>query len=520
MMKRTYSTLNIAMRKLRRILIVIIVLVVGVGCVFYITQTLEQENVAPEESEAAAAGSKWGLIANADYGDQKTRAAFFFAGPSNNNESLYTRHPKSSMWEWVNSEDVEKIFSEMAAAGVNVVKLSWWGYGQDLQYSPTKYTEQIHHDVFVKAQAENMLVVPLIEVTPKFRFYEQFPDDTTIMENRIKNVLSTFGDYDNWLHLYNKDGESRKVIWLIETIHAGGVNQQKFAETFDKVADRIHSATGEKIGFVIDPTPLPPYGSYNGPHCYYLKQTRSILAINPFNITSDGATEKERLAKSEEISQKWHDCAVPYMSVMLPGYDDHIVRQPSQIYGDNPLWRSETRRIALQYEQVGVTLDIWNGFTEGYVFTPTVEYDEQNYNLARSIYYQLRPICQNVDYANWNVCPGANEPEDEGDLRPIGCKIPGDLPVKNCDTTQSTTRKQTTQMPEKTTTVSGDEDPVWNCPHGLVQGRSFGIVEIALISNRYGSNCNPYCTLYDSNYDGLIDQEDFNRLKGCYYSSQ
>lgn len=336
----------------------------------------------------------WGRIANQELEGDKIRGVFFFAGPPNDfSRVFYTRHPiDSQRFEWKIDDDVRYILKQIKSVRANVIKLSWWGNNDEyIRWAPTINTKEVNSQTFRIAGEQGLMVAPVIEVSEAFRFWEEFPDNTLNMETRIRQVLQDYGAYSNWLSVYDKSGQKRKAIFLIETIHASPIDPVVFAQAFDMVADKIKQQTGELIGFIIDPTPLPPSGSYYGPEPEALKNTQSILAINPFNLTSDGNTEAERLAEAEEVCLKWKNSGLPFIPSAVPGYDDHIVRPPGQKYGDNAFWRTKILQMMVKNATAGVTLDVWNGFTEGYAFAPTEETKDLDYQLAQRIFFtQLR----------------------------------------------------------------------------------------------------------------------------------
>ncbi|MDO8498474.1 MAG: hypothetical protein Q7S44_01690 [bacterium] len=372
-------------------LAVLLILLVGISVGVYLVQnkqTFFSKAKEPQKKLTLNTSPKWGHIADLNLQNQPVRGIFFFAGPPNpNSKQFYTRIPiDAEKFEWRNDNDINFIFDQIKSAGINVIKLSWWGHNDEYnKWAPTLSSVEVNNKVFVEAEKRGLLVAPVIEVSPAFEFFREYPDNTSNLEIRIKDVLSTYGNHQNWLKLYDKNGKARKVIWLIETIHLGPVDTTKFAQTFDLVAEKIKRETKQEIGFVIDPTPLPPNGSYDGPDPNKLKNTKSLVAINPFNITSDGQTEDERLTKSKSILSKWKNSGLPLITPILPGYDDSKIRPENyQKYGDNPIWRNQVLAIARYYQTAGITLDIWNGFTEGYTFVPTVETGYENYNLAKS----------------------------------------------------------------------------------------------------------------------------------------
>lgn len=290
--------------------------------------------------------------------------------------------------------------------GANVIKLSWWGHNREYETSaPTLNTIEVNKRTFEEAGKRSILVAPLLEVSPAFPLWYEYPENTSNLEARIKEVLSKYGQYPNWLSLYDKFGVPRRAIFLIENIHVGPVDRDKFARTFDIVAEKIKTETGYNIGFVIDPTPLPPYSfsQYDGPVPEALKNTQSLLGINPFNITTDGNTDQERLEWAEKIAKPWEEAGFPFMFPAIPGFDDHLVRPPGTIYGFTPQWSEQMENLAKKYQIAGITLDIWNGFTEGYVFVPTVERGYEDYNLAKRLFSYLISL-QKSRLPQRNVC--------------------------------------------------------------------------------------------------------------------
>lgn len=367
------------------------VMILVVGLTFYLTT--QRQDIRQRASDGVI--HSWGNIANPELSGQLTKGVFFFAGPPNPNSiPLYTRNPiDASSFNWTTDAEIDRVFDSIQQSGANVIKLSWWGTGTEYQQSaPTFNNVTVNNQVFAKAKTRNIMVAPLIEVSPAFKFYEDFPTNTSILESHIKHLLTEYGQSSNWLKMYDKTGQERKVIWLIETIHLGAVDKTQFATAFDTVARKIETETGHQIGFIIDPTPLPPNGSYEGPDPTALLTTESLLAINPFNITSDGNTEQERLEKAEEILRQWNVSGIPLIASIIPGYDDHIVRPPGQIYGDSASWRTSVENLAKRYQTAGITLDIWNGFTEGYAFAPTTQNQSENYNMAKRVFDYLTQI--------------------------------------------------------------------------------------------------------------------------------
>jgi hypothetical protein len=357
----------------------------------------------------------WGRIANGVHRDERILSGLFFAGPPNPNSlPLYTRHPLGpERLDWSDDSDILFALGQFASAGLNTLKLSYFGHeGETDRFAPAwlfsqqrwpgdgdgTYTEaeQIKRgwQLFHAAAEMDLLVAPMLEVGLSFfPFFAQFPDDLDELVERAAWLLGNFGRAHNYLRLYDRTGEARHVVWLIETIHFEAVDPRAFATGFDRAAERIYDELGYRVGFIIDPTPLPAYGSHEGPDPVALQTTASLLAINPFNITSqalgdrkpqDQITEDERLAYARSILTTWSGTGLPLIAPVLPGYDAHIVFGGSGVYGFNPDWRLRQQQLALEFATDGLTVDTWNGWTEGYAIPPSEEYGDVHLDWLRA----------------------------------------------------------------------------------------------------------------------------------------
>jgi hypothetical protein len=258
--------------------------------------------------------------------------------------------------------------------------------------SETEIIAKTNH-FFNKSLDNQLLFAPMLEVSSAFPFYSEFPSNLSNMVSRIYWLVSNFAHHSNWLRMYDQNGEERIAIFLIETIHLGTINPIDFAQGFVSVASQIELLTEEKIGFIIDPTPLPPYGSTEGPDPTILESTECILAVNPFNICSQGLTlpgrtglsETDRLDYAESVVAYWSNSTIPFITPFLPGYNAHIVFPDADIYGFSDTWLNSQKNRLLQYPNQGVSFDCWNGYSEGYAIVPTVEDGMRIYNWAVSI---------------------------------------------------------------------------------------------------------------------------------------
>lgn len=357
----------------------------------------------------------WGRIANEAHHGEKVFSALFFAGPPNpGSVPLYTRHPLDA--EKLNDDYVLR---QMTSVGLNTIKLSYWGHDGETDTSaptwlfsqtrwpgdmgPGKYTEAeqiaLARDFFGRARANGLLVAPMLEVGPRSPFYAQFPENLDNLVERGTWLLKNFGDEPNWLRIYDQNGQPRHVLWLIETIHGSPIDPERFAAGFGTAATRLKTQTGYDAGFIIDPTPLPPYGSEAGPDPDTLKRHASVLAINPFNITSQGVIRKANLAQiseeerqqyAEAVLRRWAASGIPLIAPIMPGYDAHKVFPALPVYGFNAVWRKRQKDLAVRYETDGLSVDIWNGWTEGYAIPPSVEDGNVNMTWVRETVKAIR----------------------------------------------------------------------------------------------------------------------------------
>ena len=345
----------------------------------------------------------WGRVANGLHHGERLLSALFFAGPPNPGSlSLYTRHPLAGGQGKIGDGGMDDALAQMASTGLNTIKLSYWGHdGETDSSAPAwlfslsrwpgdpkagQYTEAeqvaLARHFFRQAQAHGLLVAPMLEVGPRFPFYADFPANLDPLVGRATWLLKNFGDQPNWLRVYDRNGRPRHVLWLIETIHGSAIDPDVFAQGFGTAAARLKQQTGDDAGFILDPTPLPPYGSEAGPDPQALERQDSVLAINPFNITSQGIafhadlaaiTEEERQQYAESVLRRWASSGIPLIAPIMPGYDAHLVFPNLPVYGFNAAWRQRQKALAVRYETDGLSIDIWNGWTEGYAIPPSVE---------------------------------------------------------------------------------------------------------------------------------------------------
>ena len=324
---------------------------------------------------------------------------------------------------------------------------------------PWPETNDSREVVFQMALFKDMTVVPVIEdANANFYFSPYFPDKSYILKNRIKKLLEKYGKYDSWLEMYDKNGEKRKAVFLLHSIYYGNSMEKDWENELDTIAAEIFAETGKKIGFILDTSPLGmtsydmgygiPFYNYNETGGTYvpipnkLKNSNSFLAINPFNITSDIGTPYDssqyqnelwfddavRLYNSQRWLQYWYNSGLPLIATATPGFDDRKLPDRQvfpQFYGDSDLWNHMMEKSVRQYNTAGITLDIWNAFTEGYVFVPMQPFfnkwnvtrtGNENYEFAKTLFWKGKNNIYYTDEDNDGVidsfdnCPDIYNP--------------------------------------------------------------------------------------------------------------
>ena len=130
----------------------------------------------------------------------------------------------------------------MRSVGLNTIKLSYWGHDGETDawcpsllfsrkrwpgdsgagdYSDAEQISRADH-FFDRAAAKGMLFSPMLEVSPHFRFYSEFPDHLDNMAKRCIWLVTHFGSHTNWLRLYDAGFRRHpRLRWLLhrDNIH-------------------------------------------------------------------------------------------------------------------------------------------------------------------------------------------------------------------------------------------------------------------------------------------------------------
>ncbi|HOW52652.1 MAG TPA: hypothetical protein PLV42_11490, partial [bacterium] len=361
------------------------------------------------------------------------------------------------------------------------------------------------------------------------------------------------------------------------------LNEYAYVRAFDLMATEIKNLTGGEnganVGFMLDTSPMPPsltgdplynstyvrtvtstaddlpfmdyydrwslvsgflsYYSYatgqtefigNGqkgmlhyiPDPTLLSGSGSLLAINPFNITSDSVERIRSQAERDEESTDnlslpspyqigsprpvynhegkyvfeygqpqamfydvallkngyayldyWKKTGLPLIATAIAGFNDENMTRPGpMVYGDIDYWLLETEIMMRLYHTAGMTLDIWNGFSEGYFWAksdPYVVYrgfdpyrykqggafvpidartGEENYHLAQALFWQEPYSLSDID--------GDFVTDTNDKCLPL----PEDLPLTN--TTRRDYQNPTAAYWAFDEIINGDENAAYN----------------------------------------------------------
>ncbi|NQT27683.1 carbohydrate-binding protein [candidate division KSB1 bacterium] len=403
----------------------------------------------------------WGRLANSGFENHPIKSTFFFAGNARNgiqyydvfassNEVLYTIHPSDSRhlsWS-VNSANREYAIKAMIDAGVNVINMSYWGPpGTDnwAWWAPMQSSTESHDELFDAAVDKDILIAPYIESyteTPNssgFIFRDDFPGSSAnpapgfvamckdLIDRYLVNPIDESWP-DQWVRVYDQTGEERYLISIIHvSSNQANMSHEKFANGFDRVAQKILTDTGIPIGFAIDVMPpgtnapgfFRPAPQTTGP---WLATQNSLLGIQCFisEIWVGSSDETQLINWKQQFASDWIQTGIPFIIDISPGYDAHIVFPGSVQYGNNSSWREALTQWVFQSPAQGVTFNAWNGYTEGMAGVPTQEYGDANSEW-------LEDIFQNFTVGSYFPVPGKIEAESYSQMSGVDTETTTDV---------------------------------------------------------------------------------------------
>jgi hypothetical protein len=383
-----------------------------------IVHTPTATQITSTPSSANTQPGQRGRLATPGFKNEPIRTTLFFAGQARDgsiyykcyaapNLSLYTVHPiddRNLQWS-ENFANQSYALGHMLDAGLNVINMSSWG--EDflpcntgwVPFAPMQTAPGAQDELFTAAVERHLLIIPFIESRGDWTFRDEFPrlEDGRLAPGTISQIVNLINRYLNnpahpewarqWAQVYDRNLESR---YAVSIIHASSNrltpgNDKGFATGFTLLADAVYQSTGVKVGFFIDP--LPP--NSNAPGVFRpspqktgleLAQVDAILGIQSFipEIWVSGTPNTaDLIAWKQNFSRQWSETGIPFLMDISPGYDAHIVFPGSIRYGYTSQWLDSLSAMVSTFGQDGLIFNSWNGYTEGLVVVPSLEYGDQ-----------------------------------------------------------------------------------------------------------------------------------------------
>jgi hypothetical protein len=390
------------------------------ACIVFFCMLITSCNLAKSQSI-------WGRLANPGFENHYIKSTFFFAGNWRNgtqfyefnpsdNTGLYTIHPSDFRHlGWSETLSYRNFaVNTMINAGVNMINMSYWGpRGTDnwAFWAPMQTSTWAHDELFDVAVGKDILVAPYIEsfsptdLSEGYTLRDCFPGDSLNPAPQLVAMIEDLVDRylinpDNeswpgvWARAYDQDGTERCIVSLIHVASSqADVTGKNFASGFDWVADKVFDNTGVRVGFLLDALPEATYspGDYKiTPEAAerWLAMHKSILGIQCFipEIWTGYDNDADLIAWKKNYSEQWANTSIPFIIDVSPGYDAHIVFAESMIYGNNEAWRDSLTAIVEDIPAEGISVNTWNGYTEGFAVVPSLEFGDAGFSWITSLF--------------------------------------------------------------------------------------------------------------------------------------
>jgi hypothetical protein len=390
--------------------------------------------------------SQRGLLASDGFVGQPVKAVYFFPGDVGEyNEGLYTAHPtEADDAHWSSDAALrQRVIARISATHANTLFMSYWG-DEMRRWSPMLLNDTSIPDTIAAVSGQEVLIVPSLEsgfaedTDMYWRFSDDFPYQDGDLASlapaliaRLRTVVALFRpNMQHWARMYDRTGTPRYVVHIMHAYaHAvpqvpGKTADEVIADAFDRVAEEIAQSEGIEIGFTLDP--IPGTGSEHslrpaaGPA---LEQANSVLAIAGFiseifsgrvqvsepngePIDNNVSNLDALLAWKREHIEDWVRSGVPVIYDVSSGYDGRYVWEArgTFFWGDNEDYTFDEWRNALSAMKglgaVGITFNTWNGYTEGFAATPTLEHGDTVYRWLTDLYAVDPRECSHIDYVD------------------------------------------------------------------------------------------------------------------------
>ena len=312
--------------------------------------------------------------------------------------------------------------------------------------APLQTSWYARDQLFDAAIGKPVLIMPFIESRffGDWDFHDEFPyaPNGALAPGLVSQIEDLLLEYllqptnplwpSKWARVYDQLGQERYALGIIQTSSAtldpnDPLADQKFADGFDAVAQRVWDDLHVSVGFFIDPVARDPADdsgcgvpnfstvkSFFGPDAppapqrpwfkpdpsttgSRLRQKASVLGIMAFSPEGwvdyppdSGLTTNQcfKLAWKREFSSRWQNTGIPFLQDVTPGYDGSQIFGPRPGWGYNAAWRTELTQLVIDFGQAGMVYNAWNGYCEGLVGMPTtaeVATGFETYNWMRSL---------------------------------------------------------------------------------------------------------------------------------------
>lgn len=355
----------------------------------------------------------------------------FYDASLSANEDKYTRHPKDARDLGWSEDAANRNFAvdKMIEGGVNVITMSYWGEpGSDrwIHWAPMYTATGAHDELFTAAVGKNILILPAIESadatygcggsSPAYQFASDFPGTDSnpapqlvlqlkdLIQRYLKQPLDPAWP-GKWAQMYDRQGEKRYAVNILHVASnlLENSEDERFANGFDRVADRVFEDTGVRIGFTLDL--LPSETTVNNGGCGqddmvkstfrasakrtgpWLRQQASFLAVQAFipQIYRGSSDVIVLFLYKWLYLGGWIIERLPVILDADPGYDAHLMWENAERWGNDDHWRgllSTLRALPVR----GIVFNTWNGYTEGYAMVPTQEDGDANFRWMQEMF--------------------------------------------------------------------------------------------------------------------------------------
>lgn len=371
------------------------------------------------------------LLASPGLDRQPVKGVYFFPGESAGNVDLYTTHPMLADDRRWNSDCTSRarVVDRLQQAHVNTVVMSYWS---NMPWSPMLLDSTSLPGLLNAVQGRPMVVMPAIESgfdkdhpeITHWVFAKDFPSavpggpPAPGLVERIGWLVELFRECMHlWARLYDRTGAWRFAVQLLHVCSEHpGTTDASFAQGFDAVATEVASRFKIPIGFVLD--------TIGGSHAYvctpngagpHLARTNAVIAINGFASESQSGKVKtgpacadpdwrrcqphdnnrdnlEALADwKRDAVRDWARTGVPVILDVANGMDGRVVWRKDGVgfWGDNLDYTEDRWRNWMSLLKGptirGITVDSWNGYTEGWAVTPSFEHGETGYRWLQDL---------------------------------------------------------------------------------------------------------------------------------------